>query len=518
MDIKKVFKTGSLLIVFVISVIIILTVLSLEQIRENSFENKEVEKTVTIQRGMNSLVQDIPDADTENSLKNLHAKLTELEIAFDKIKDTTLKELINDTNDRDNLITLSGNEYKIENDFNSVYKMQEKILKLSETLEKYLKQEIIKIGVIQDVIKQTKNLKLMGDFIDLQYYQRNFLYLKKDKNSFDKWLQEIEDFKIYFPKKIIDQYIHIVTEIGKTQLQIDDLKISQQKSLITLNKIISFNDQLGLKIKENRIKFEEAFIQKVYITVLGILFVLTPIMIYVFIRVNKRIFLSVDEINKKVDEATKEIQDLNEDIEKTQREVVFTLGAIGETRSKETGNHVKRVAEYSYLLAKYYGLSEEKALMIQQASPMHDIGKVGIPDSILNKPGKFIPEEREIMNTHAKLGYDMLKHSKRPLLKLSATIAYEHHEKWDGTGYPKGLKGEKISIEGRITALADVFDALGSDRCYKKAWEDEKIFKLFLEEKGKHFDPKLVEIFFNHLEEFLYIRDKFKDDSIQIHN
>ncbi|MEA3497544.1 MAG: HD domain-containing protein, partial [Campylobacterota bacterium] len=214
-----------------------------------------------------------------------------------------------------------------------------------------------------------------------------------------------------------------------------------------------------------------------------------------------------DEVSRR----TSEIVTLNKEIQDTQKEVVFTMGAIGETRSKETGNHVKRVAEYSKMFALHYGLSAKEADMLKQASPMHDIGKVGIPDSILNKPGRFDEAEREIMNKHAQLGYDMLKHSDRPLLKMAATVAYEHHEKWDGTGYPNGLKGEDIHIYGRITSLADVFDALGSDRVYKKAWSDEKIFKLFKDEKGKHFDPKLVDIFFDNLDDFLAVRDSLKD-------
>ena len=212
-----------------------------------------------------------------------------------------------------------------------------------------------------------------------------------------------------------------------------------------------------------------------------------------------------------IDKALRENELLNKEIEDTQREVVFTMGAIGESRSKETGNHVKRVAEYSKLLAKLYGLSEAEAEMLKQASPMHDIGKVAIPDAVLNKPGRFNEEERAIMDTHAQLGYDMLKHSHRPLLQAAATVAYEHHEKYDGSGYPRGLAGEDIHIFGRITALADVFDALGSDRVYKKAWEDARIFALFKEERGKHFDPVLVDLFFEHLEQFLAIRDKFKD-------
>lgn len=211
-----------------------------------------------------------------------------------------------------------------------------------------------------------------------------------------------------------------------------------------------------------------------------------------------------DNLEEKVTCLTKEIED-------TQKEVVFTMGAIGETRSKETGNHVKRVAEYSKILALYSGLSKKEAELLKQASPMHDIGKVGIPDNILNKPGKFELDEWKIMQTHAQLGYEMLKHSTRPILQAAATVAIEHHEKYDGSGYPNGLVGENIHIYGRITAVADVFDALGSSRCYKKAWDDEKIFNLFREERGKHFDPKLVDIFFDNLHEFLAVRDMFVD-------
>ena len=204
---------------------------------------------------------------------------------------------------------------------------------------------------------------------------------------------------------------------------------------------------------------------------------------------------------------------LHEDLEHTQEDLIYRMGEIGETRSQETGFHVKRVAKYSELLAKYYGLSEQKIKYLKTASPMHDIGKVGIPDSILNKPGKLTQEEWRTMKTHANIGYELFRDSDKPLLKTAAIIAYEHHEKWDGTGYPRGISGENIHIYGRITALADVFDALGSDRCYKQAWDDEKIFRLLRSESGKHFDPKLVDIFFTHLDEFLHIRDHYTDVS-----
>jgi response regulator RpfG family c-di-GMP phosphodiesterase len=218
----------------------------------------------------------------------------------------------------------------------------------------------------------------------------------------------------------------------------------------------------------------------------------------------------VEKIEGKVREATKEIRTLNEELEATQREIVFTMGGIAEKRSKETGQHVKRVAEYSYMLAILYGMDEEEALLLKNASPMHDIGKIGISDDILNKPAKLTKEEFEIMKSHAVIGYEMLKHSEKSILKASSIVAYEHHEKWNGTGYPRGLQGEEIHIYGRITAIADVFDALGSDRVYKKAWHIEKILKLFEEEKGEHFDPKLIDIFMDNLEHFLGIREKIK--------
>jgi response regulator RpfG family c-di-GMP phosphodiesterase len=202
---------------------------------------------------------------------------------------------------------------------------------------------------------------------------------------------------------------------------------------------------------------------------------------------------------------------LKQEIEETQKEIVFRMGAIGETRSKETGNHVKRVAEYSKLLALKYGVSPEEAELIKEASPMHDIGKVGIPDSILNKPDKLLPEEMDVIKTHAQLGHEMLQGSDRPILKAAATIAMQHHEKWDGSGYPHGLKGEEIHIFGRFTALADVFDALGSDRCYKKAWPMEDILAFLKQESGKHFDPTLVDIMLEHFPLFIAIKDNFRD-------
>ncbi|MHA6260079.1 HD domain-containing phosphohydrolase [Sporosarcina sp. CAU 1771] len=202
---------------------------------------------------------------------------------------------------------------------------------------------------------------------------------------------------------------------------------------------------------------------------------------------------------------------LRNELIETQREIIEIMGEIGESRSQETGNHVRRVASYSYLLATLYGLPKEEAMQLKLASPMHDIGKVAIPDRILLKPGKLTDEEFEAMKKHSEIGYNVFKHSQRDLLRVAATIAHEHHERWDGTGYPNKLVGEEIHIWGRITAIADVFDALGSERVYKKAWSIEKILAYMIEQRARQFDPELIDLFLLHSDQFIQIRDQYND-------
>ena len=206
-----------------------------------------------------------------------------------------------------------------------------------------------------------------------------------------------------------------------------------------------------------------------------------------------------------------EVIKLHEEIEATQQEVIYRMGEIAESRSKETGNHVKRVAEYSRLLAQKYGLDIKEANLIADASPMHDIGKVGIPDAILHKPGKLTSEEWDIMRTHAMLGYNILQNSNRSLLQTAAIIAKEHHEKYDGSGYPEGHKGDKIHLYARIVAIADVFDALTSTRPYKKAWSIEDAVAHLKAEAGKHFDPDLIPIFLDNLPEIIEIKERWPE-------
>ncbi|HCY86388.1 MAG TPA: hypothetical protein DHV36_14730, partial [Desulfobacteraceae bacterium] len=202
---------------------------------------------------------------------------------------------------------------------------------------------------------------------------------------------------------------------------------------------------------------------------------------------------------------------LQEEIENTQREIIFTLAETAELRSKETGYHVKRVAEYSLLLARLSGMAKTEAEILKLASPLHDIGKIAIPDAILLKPGRLTEAEIMVMKTHTQLGYDMLKHSGRRLIKTAAIVALEHHEKWDGNGYPRGLAGEDIHIYGRITAIADVFDALSVSRVYKEAWPLEKIVATFKAERGRHFDPNLVDLFLSNLDRVMEIFENYRD-------
>ncbi len=202
---------------------------------------------------------------------------------------------------------------------------------------------------------------------------------------------------------------------------------------------------------------------------------------------------------------------LNQDIIDTQKEIVYSIGDLIETRSKETGNHVKRVAEYSILLARLTKLPYDDIELLANASPMHDVGKIGITDDVLLKPGKLTPEEFDIMKTHTSKGYAILANSRRKILQTAALIARDHHERWDGNGYPGGLRGQEVGIFARITAIADVFDALCHQRCYKEAWPAERVKKLFKEGQGTQFDPVLTGLFLDHIDEFYAIKSKYPD-------
>jgi len=223
-----------------------------------------------------------------------------------------------------------------------------------------------------------------------------------------------------------------------------------------------------------------------------------------------RIFYNNQRLRADVLDA--EVHRRTEQIYQTQLEVVRRLGRAGEYRDNETGAHVMRMSMSCRLLALKAGLGTEFGQLILEASPMHDVGKIGIPDNILLKPGRLTPEEREIMNTHVEIGVDIIGNFKTPMMDMAREIAATHHEKWDGSGYPKSLKGEEIPIAGRIAAISDVFDALTSERPYKKAWPLEDTIAFMKENSGSHFDPTLLSLFLEIIPEVVALRDAHPDE------
>jgi putative two-component system response regulator len=207
-----------------------------------------------------------------------------------------------------------------------------------------------------------------------------------------------------------------------------------------------------------------------------------------------------------------EVRKATAEIVERERETVIRLSKAAEYRDPETGAHILRMAHYSQLIARGLGLSVADQELLLQAAPLHDIGKVGIADNILLKPGRLTAEEFETMKLHAVYGYEILQGSASTVLQAGAAIALGHHEKFDGSGYPAGLKGEAIPIFSRIVAVADVFDALTSARPYKAAWTPEAAATYIQQQSGVHFDPGCVLTFFRHWDEVMHIRGRFADD------
>ena len=211
----------------------------------------------------------------------------------------------------------------------------------------------------------------------------------------------------------------------------------------------------------------------------------------------------------KVAERTKKLQEKNVELQEVKKETIFRLCLAAELRDSDTGNHIKRIQAYTEMIALKCGMSQEDAEQLGLASSMHDLGKIGIPDHILLKPGKLLPEEFEIMKQHTVIGAKTLAEGNSELLRMAHLVALSHHERWDGKGYPQGIKGVKIPIEARIVGLVDAFDAMLSRRPYKEPFSVEKAVSIIVGEKGNHFDPQLVDIFVASLGEILAIKDMF---------
>ncbi len=202
---------------------------------------------------------------------------------------------------------------------------------------------------------------------------------------------------------------------------------------------------------------------------------------------------------------------LHKDIRDAHLDTIFRLSVASEYRDYDTANHIRRISEHSARIGSDLGLPPEEVDLLRYTSPMHDVGKIGVPDAILLKPGKLTPEERAIMEQHTVIGARILEKSSASVLRESEVIARSHHEKWDGTGYPDGLQGEAIPVQGRIVAVADVFDALSSRRCYKPAFPPEKVIEILKEGRGGHFDPDILDAFLDHLDAHAEIRARYEE-------
>lgn len=242
--------------------------------------------------------------------------------------------------------------------------------------------------------------------------------------------------------------------------------------------------------------------RSIILTSLGVISILGIIIVLLLQNVRRQ---------RTINQSNAEILTLNREVIETQLDLLSTLGEVIESRSHDTANHVRRVAAYSVLLGEKYGLSREDLLLLEAASPMHDIGKIGIPDAILQKPDRLTPEEYEIIKHHTVIGHHILHVSDRKLIASARTIALQHHERWDGTGYPCGLRGEEISIMARISTLADVYDALSLGRVYKPAWPLETVLTFIRQQRGAMFDPQIVDLFFENLDTLEAIKLRLSD-------
>ena len=321
----------------------------------------------------------------------------------------------------------------------------------------------------------------------------------------------------------IDGYINVISTTDPTQ--VESLYVDQNSDLVLLDLNMPVMDgyQVIAKIREvdpdyppiivltaqsdreSRIKALDLGARDFLAKPFDRVELMTRIRNMLEVRIMTKAMKNQNEIlDGMVKERTKELND-------TRLEVIRRLGRAAEYRDDMTGYHIVRMSRYSQQLALAAGMSEADAEVLLNASPMHDIGKIGIPDNILLKPGKFEPEEWKIMQTHVDIGVEILSGSDSILMNMAAEIAQNHHEKWDGTGYPRALKGESIPLTGRIVAVADVFDALTTERPYKEAWSIEKSIEYLEEQSGKHFDPLLVKLFIEILPEILDIRNQYSE-------
>jgi response regulator RpfG family c-di-GMP phosphodiesterase len=500
------------------------------QIKENSSFRENISSILLMQEGMNDIILESTKLGDAIKLEQLHTEFGVYEKNFEDLRsilstrahtsifNAIIANIREDKVIQNYLNALYTNEHRIELMYDALFNLEREKLDYVTIFNALYPEENRARLEIQEHLLHKNQLGLIKALSDLRYYSKETLYQHGNEATLQKWLIPI-DILLHATEHEKEGDLHanllyykeVVGIIAEKAISIERTKVIENETITEASNVLDENKNVSIALEKTISKLSNEFVDQMRVIQLFVGLGTIVFIMLLSLKVSRNVSLSMDEVEAKIEEGLQEVNALNQEIEDTQKEVIFTMGAIGESRSRETGNHVKRVAEYSKILALHYGLDEEEAEMLKLASPMHDIGKIGIPDRVLNKPGRFDEEERAIMDTHAMLGYEMLKYSTRPLLKIAAIVAKEHHEKYDGTGYPDQKKGEEIHIYGRITALADVFDALGSERVYKSAWDDEKIFTLFHAERGKQFDPKLIDIFFKHLDEFLHVREQMRD-------
>ena len=233
---------------------------------------------------------------------------------------------------------------------------------------------------------------------------------------------------------------------------------------------------------------------------------MSPSLVLARVRTHLALYDQNRALEERVHQRTAELR-------QTRLQLIQNLGRAAEYKDNETGLHVIRMSHYTQLLSQAHGMEKEAIDLLFHAAPMHDIGKIGIPDAVLCKPGKLDDEEWKIMRQHPQYGADIIGEHQNELLRLATIVALTHHEKWDGSGYPAGLAAEDIPLSGRIVAIADVFDALTSHRPYKKAWTSQRAFTLLEDERGKHFDPDLVDDFLSITEDVEAIKEKYAEET-----
>ncbi len=321
----------------------------------------------------------------------------------------------------------------------------------------------------------------------------------------------------------IDGYINVISTTDPTQVEAIYMEQNSDLILLDLNMPMMDGYQVLAKIREvdpdyppiivltaqsdreSRIKALDLGARDFLAKPFDRVELMTRIRNMLEVRIMTMVMKDQNKIlDSMVKERTKELND-------TRLEVIRRLGRAAEYRDDMTGFHIIRMSRYSQLLALAAGMDEKEAEVLLNASPMHDIGKIGIPDNILLKPGKLDPEEWKIMQTHVDIGVEILSGSNSVLMDMAAEVAQNHHEKWDGSGYPRALSGENIPLTGRIVAVADVFDALTSERPYKKAWSIEEAVEFLKEQSGKHFESRLVELFLEILPDILLIREQYSE-------